>query len=80
MKFEQIDIHDRIYARSQQVILENQQPGGGYLACPHMPDYQFSWFRDGSFIAYALTLDGVRAPIGHASGIAAQWDSALALP
>ena len=77
MKLEQIDIHDRIYARSQQVILENQQPGGGYLACPHMPDYQFSWFRDGSFIAYALTLDGWRAPIGHASGIAAQWDSAL---
>ncbi len=76
MKVEQIDLRDRIYARSQQVILDNQQPGGGYLACPHMPDYQFSWFRDGAFIAYALTLDGARAPISHASGIAAQWDSA----
>jgi GH15 family glucan-1,4-alpha-glucosidase len=41
-----------------------------------MPDYQFSWFRDGAFIAYALTLDGMSAPIPHPTGIAAQWDSA----
>ncbi|MBK8022546.1 MAG: glycoside hydrolase family 15 protein [Chloroflexi bacterium] len=61
---------------SQQVILDNQRPGGGYLACPHMPDYQFSWFRDGAFIAYALTVDGATHPIAHPIGFAAQWDSA----
>lgn len=76
MNREQTGLRDRIFAHSQQVILDNQQAGGGYLACPHMPDYQYSWFRDGSFIAYALTLDGQRAPIGHPSGTAAQWDSA----
>ncbi len=43
---------------SLQVILRNQQPGGGYPACPNMPDYQFSWFRDGSFIAYAMAMYG----------------------
>ncbi|MCA0453607.1 MAG: glycoside hydrolase family 15 protein [Chloroflexi bacterium] len=67
---------ESLHSRSQQVILDNQQSGGGYLACPMMPDYQFSWFRDGSFIAYALTLDGRDAPIPHPAGIAAQWDSA----
>ncbi len=77
MNAEQIGLRNRLYARSQQVILENQQTGGGYLACPHMPDYRFSWFRDGAFIAYAFTLDGQNAPIGHPSGIAAQWDSAM---
>jgi GH15 family glucan-1,4-alpha-glucosidase len=65
-----------IHHRSQQVILDNQQPSGGYLACPAMPDYQFSWFRDGAFISYALTLDGRDFPIQHRVGFAAQWDSA----
>ncbi len=65
-----------LHHHSLRVILDNQQPGGGYLACPNMPDYQFSWFRDGAFIAYALTLDGARNPIPHSVGIAAQWDSA----
>jgi GH15 family glucan-1,4-alpha-glucosidase len=67
---------ESLHSHSQQVLLDNQQPGGGYLACPTMPDYQFSWFRDGAFIAYALTLDGMSAPVPHPSGIAAQWDSA----
>ncbi|MBX3085568.1 MAG: glycoside hydrolase family 15 protein [Anaerolineae bacterium] len=67
---------DSLHHRSQQVILDNQQPGGGYLACPVMPDYQYSWFRDGAFISYALTLDGRDFPIQHRVGFAAQWDSA----
>jgi GH15 family glucan-1,4-alpha-glucosidase len=41
-----------------------------------MPDYHFSWFRDGSFIAYAMTIDGARAPIIHPSSMLAQWTSA----
>ena len=62
-------------ARSLQVILENQQPGGGFLACPVMPDYQFSWFRDGAYIAYALTLDGSRQSAQADGSMAAQWEA-----
>src|SRR5579859_1043452 len=43
---------------SRRVILRWQQPGGAYPACPHMPDYQYSWFRDGSFIAHAMLISG----------------------
>lgn len=69
---------ESLHAKSQKVIFDNQQPGGGYLACPNMPDYQFSWFRDGAFISYALTLDGINFPVDHKQiGIAAQWDSAF---
>jgi len=68
---------DSLHHHSLQVILDHQQPQGGYLACPHMPDYHFSWFRDGAFIAYALTLEGVGSAIPHRAGIAGQWDSAL---
>lgn len=62
--------------RSLQTILANQQPGGAYLACPNMPDYQFSWFRDGAFIAHALTVDGIAAGLGYDGSMAAQWESA----
>lgn len=68
----------RIYERCLAVILENQQPGGAFLACPTMPDYQFSWFRDGAYIAYALTLDGQAGDIHHAGSMAAQTESARA--
>jgi len=47
---------ENLYQRSLEIILTNQQPGGAFLACPVMPDYQFSWFRDGAYVAYALTL------------------------
>jgi GH15 family glucan-1,4-alpha-glucosidase len=43
---------------SINVILANQAPSGAFVACPTMPDYQYSWFRDGSYIAYALDLSG----------------------
>lgn len=70
-------LHDQpLHRHSLAVILDNQQPGGAYLACPTMPDYQFSWFRDGAFIAYALTLDGFRANITHRGNMGSQWDSA----
>ncbi|MGD8732239.1 MAG: glycoside hydrolase family 15 protein, partial [Anaerolineales bacterium] len=36
------------------IILENQAASGAYLACPNFPTYQYSWFRDGSYIAYAM--------------------------
>lgn len=75
MKLEQLSLREKIYRQSQQVILNNQQRGGGYVACPNMPDYAFSWFRDGAFIAYALTVDGLLAPIRTPNSLAAQWDS-----
>jgi hypothetical protein len=62
--------------RSLTVIMENQQPGGAFLACPFMPDYQFSWFRDGAYIAYALTMDGLKASADYNFSMAAQWESA----
>lgn len=43
---------------SISVILENQSPSGAYIACPTMADYAYCWFRDGTFIAYAMDLVG----------------------
>ena len=47
-----------LYQRSIDIILENQSPGGGYIASPNFPTYHYCWFRDGSFIAYAMDLAG----------------------
>jgi GH15 family glucan-1,4-alpha-glucosidase len=47
-----------LYQRSIEIILENQSPGGGYIASPNFPTYHYCWFRDGSFIAYAMDLAG----------------------
>ncbi len=69
----QIDLHQH----SLVVLLDNQQPGGAYLACPTMPDYRFSWFRDGAYIAYALTLDSADLGITYSGSMAAQWESAM---
>ena len=44
--------------RSIAVILENQTPGGAYLASPNFPVYRYSWYRDGSFIAEAMSRAG----------------------
>jgi GH15 family glucan-1,4-alpha-glucosidase len=71
-----VQMLDSLHAHSLDVIFAGQAKGGGYIACPHMPDYAFSWFRDGAFIAYALTLDGITSPVQHPSGICSQWDSA----
>ena len=71
-------LHDHaLHRHSLAVILDNQQPSGAYLACPTMPDYQFSWFRDGAFIAYALTLDGWQANIKLTR---ATWDRSGTAP
>ncbi len=45
---------------SIDVILGNQAASGAYLASPNYPTYQYSWFRDGSFIAHAALLYGER--------------------
>ena len=47
-----------LYQRSTEIILENQSPNGAYIASPNFPTYHYCWFRDGSFIAYAMDLAG----------------------
>ncbi len=43
---------------SLRVIRAGQAPSGAYVAAPTFPNYQFSWFRDGAFIAYAMQVSG----------------------
>ena len=47
-----------LYQRSIEIILENQSENGAYIAAPNFPTYHYCWFRDGSFIAYAMDLVG----------------------
>ena len=46
----------KLYKQSIEVIRANQPPSGAYLASPNVLDYRYSWFRDGSFIAFAMDL------------------------
>lgn len=68
-------LRQQLYEHSLRVILDNQTESGAFLACPTMPDYQFSWFRDGAFIAYALTLDGDQVSRHYEGRMAAQWEN-----
>lgn len=43
---------------SLDILLQNQAPSGAYIAGPTFPNYQYCWFRDGAFTAYALNLAG----------------------
>lgn len=45
-------------AISLDVIGQGQAPSGAFMAAPSFPNYRFSWFRDGAFIAYAMQLSG----------------------
>src|SRR5512136_91991 len=47
-----------LYQRSIEIILANQSPSGAYVASPNFPTYHYCWFRDGSFVAYAMDLAG----------------------
>src|SRR5215217_8118368 len=51
-------IHARLISRSIEVITGGQAATGAYLASPTFPTYQFSWFRDGAFIADAMSRVG----------------------
>ena len=44
--------------RSVEIILAGQSPEGGFVASPTFPPYAFSWMRDGSFIADAMSRVG----------------------
>lgn len=45
---------------SIKVIRQGQTPEGAYLAAPSFPTYRYSWFRDGSFIAEAMDVNGLQ--------------------
>lgn len=49
---------DRLVARSLELIEEHQASTGAYVACPTFPTYHYSWFRDGAFIADAMSRHG----------------------
>ena len=48
----------RLARRSVEIITANQDAGGAYLASPAFPVYRYSWFRDGAFIADAMSRAG----------------------
>ena len=60
-------------ARSVEVIRGGQSPEGGYVASPTFPPYGYSWLRDGSFIADAMSrvgeIESAEAFFGWAAGI-----------
>ncbi|MEO5951105.1 MAG: glycoside hydrolase family 15 protein [Chloroflexia bacterium] len=47
-----------LHTKSIQIIKANQTPGGAYLASPSFPVYNYCWFRDSAYIAYAMDLVG----------------------
>lgn len=49
---------ERLARLSVGVISQGQAPSGAYLASPAFPVYRYSWFRDGAFIADAMSRAG----------------------
>ncbi|WP_305783769.1 glycoside hydrolase family 15 protein [Symbioplanes lichenis] len=47
-----------LVANSISLIRREQHPSGSYPACPSYPTYRYCWFRDGSFIADAMSRAG----------------------
>jgi isomaltose glucohydrolase len=45
-------------SRSIEIIHAGQADSGAYVACPNFPPYRYCWFRDGSFIADAMSRHG----------------------
>ncbi len=50
-----------LFDRSVALILEHQATSGAYPAGPTFSQYNYSWLRDGSFIAYAMDRVGEHA-------------------
>jgi GH15 family glucan-1,4-alpha-glucosidase len=56
------DLPDRwrpLAERSARLLREHQDAGGAWPASPHFAPYQYSWFRDGSFIAEGASAAGL---------------------
>jgi GH15 family glucan-1,4-alpha-glucosidase len=43
---------------SVRLLLDQQSSSGSFVACPTFPVYEYAWFRDGAFCAYALDAAG----------------------
>ncbi len=56
---------NNLLERSIEIILEHQDPSGAFIAGPNFPTYQYSWFRDGSFIAHSMDLVGEHDSANH---------------
>jgi GH15 family glucan-1,4-alpha-glucosidase len=56
---------------SVDLILRHQAPSGGFVASPTFPTYQYCWYRDGAFIAYAMDLYAEHASAARFHGWAA---------
>jgi GH15 family glucan-1,4-alpha-glucosidase len=54
-----------LWDKSIEIIKQNQSPNGAFIASPAFPTYHYSWFRDGSYIAYALDLAGEHEAAGR---------------
>ncbi len=52
------DALGRLWRRSVEVIEAGQASTGAYIASPNFPVYRYSWFRDGAFIADAMSRVG----------------------
>ena len=62
-----------LYKHSVNLIRTNQSPNGAYVASPTFPTYNYCWFRDGAYIAYAMDL------IGHADSARRFYDWAASM-
>ena len=49
----------RLAERSRELLRQHQDPGGAWPAAPSFAPYQFSWFRDGAFIAEGASASGL---------------------
>lgn len=47
-----------VYNASVRIIKSNQADSGAYVASPNFGQYNYSWFRDGSFIANSMVQVG----------------------
>jgi GH15 family glucan-1,4-alpha-glucosidase len=61
--------------RSIEIILKYQAPSGAYVASPNFDTYSYSWYRDSTFIAYAMDRVGQT----KSSGKFHQWAAASIL-
>jgi isomaltose glucohydrolase len=49
---------DFLLGRSVEIVVRHQAASGAYIASPSLPTYRFSWFRDGAFVADAMSRAG----------------------
>lgn len=54
--------------RSAELLRSHQDPGGAWPASPVFAPYQYSWFRDGSFIADGASAAGLHDEAGRFHG------------